>query len=408
MLRNTVDIMVHYLRLTYGERTTLLFQLAMPLLFTFLIGQATGGFSNTVSSTAVRWTIAVANEDNGSLGALLVEFLKTDPALAVHEVDETTAVAEVTAENAVAALVIPPDFSDTLWAEQTVSLSFYSDPQNIRTVQPVTQAVKGSISQLDSLVKAAAVSTAAAAQLGLFEQGVDPQTYKEEAISKAQKAWTTPPTAVQVNEDEIVLNKDNAIPDGINQSSPGMMAMFATFSMIGGAAVLIQERQWGTLRRLAVMPIRKSSIIGGKLAGIVTAGIVQMAVLILAGALLFNVAWGHAPAALAVMVVSFALAMSALGMMMAALAKTMAQANALGTVLVLSMSALGGAWWPLDIVPGWMQTVGRLSPIYWAMSGFHDIITRSLSLTAVLPEAIVLWGFTAVFLAVGIWRFTYE
>jgi len=76
--------------------------------------------------------------------------------------------------------------------------------------------------------------------------------------------------------------------------------------------------------------------------------------------------------------------------------------------VVLSIAALGGAWWPLDIVPDWMQVVGRFSPISWAMDGFHDIITRGLGVTAVLPEAGVLLAFTAVFLAVGVWRFRYE
>ncbi|MCP4362614.1 MAG: ABC transporter permease [Chloroflexi bacterium] len=205
-----------------------------------------------------------------------------------------------------------------------------------------------------------------------------------------------------------VDDKVDNFSGGINQSSPGMMAMFVTFGMTGGAAVLIQERRWDTLRRLAVMPIHKASIIGGKLLGILTAGIIQMIILIVAGAALFAVAWGNSPAALAVMVFAFALAMSSLGMMMAALVQTVAQANALGMVLVLSMSTLGGAWWPLEIVPDWMQMIGRLSPIFWTMQGFHDIITHGLGVAAVLPEAVVLLAFTAVFLSIGIWHFKYE
>jgi ABC-2 type transport system permease protein len=156
------------------------------------------------------------------------------------------------------------------------------------------------------------------------------------------------------------------------------------------------------------MPIGKSSIIGGKLGGIVLAGIGQMVILIFAGALLFQFDWGNSPLGLALMVLSFALCMSSLGMLMAALVKTPAQANALGTILVLSMAALGGAWWPLEIVPEWLQMVGKLSPISWAMSGFHDIISRGLAATAVLPETAVLLIFSAVFLTIGLWRFRYE
>jgi ABC-2 type transport system permease protein len=326
----------------------------------------------------------------------------------VQEVARETAVSQVEEGTVTAALVIPATFSQQLAAEQGVELDFYSDPADAREVQPVTAAVQGAISQLEGALKAAAISTATAVALGLFSPEREAAGYRLEAVNLARTAWQQPPTAVQVNEDELIVNTAEIIPTGSEQSSPGMMAMFATFGMLGGAAVLIQERQWGTLRRLAVMPIRKGSIIGGKLAGIVVAGIVQMSILIVAGALFFKVAWGQSPPALALMVVSFALAMSGLGMMMAALVRTVAQANALGTVLVLSMSALGGAWWPLEIVPAWLQAVGKLSPIYWAMSGFHDIITRGLGVTAVLPEVGVLVGFTAVFLLIGLWRFKYQ
>ncbi|MCA9947116.1 MAG: ABC transporter permease, partial [Anaerolineales bacterium] len=302
----------------------------------------------------------------------------------------------------------PANFSEQLAAGQQPALDFYSDPADVQEVQPIEQAVLGAASQLGGAVTAASLSRDVASELGLFTGNVSEADYFVTAVSDAQTAWQNPPTAVQINEDEIVVTAENVIPQGTSQSSPGMMAMFATFTMVGGAVVLLEERQNGTLRRLLVMPIRKSTIMVGKLLGILLSGLVQMVILILFGALVFGIPWGNAPLALGIMVLSFALAITALGLMFAALSRTLAQANALGTIVVLSISALGGAWWPLDIVPGWMQTLGGLSPISWAMDGFHDIITRGLGVTAVLPEAGILLAFAAVFLAVGVWRFRYE
>ncbi|MCP4416350.1 MAG: ABC transporter permease, partial [Chloroflexi bacterium] len=306
------------------------------------------------------------------------------------------------------ALHIPADFSQQLSAGNKPALDFYSDPANVRQVQPVEQAVLSGVGRLDGSVTAASISRNVANELGLFELDVDETAYFETAVSNAQSQWENPPVAIQINEDEIIVNSDDIIPQGINQSSPGMMAMFATFSMLGGAVLLIQERQSGTLRRLLVMPIHKGSIIFGKLLGILFAGLLQMALLIGVAALFFDVPWGNSPLALAVIVFAFALSITSLSIMLAALTKTLAQANALGTVIVLSIAALGGAWWPLDIVPDWMQVVGLFSPISWAMSGFQDIITRGLNVTAVLPEAGVLLAFATVFLSIGIWRFQYE
>jgi len=408
MFKNALDITKLYLKTTYSERGVLISQLVMPLVFTFLIGQAISGFGSDGSSTTVTWTLAVANEDTGNLGAALLENLAADPTLEIVELTADSLATTIENEEAEAGLHIPADFSQQITSGSWPSLDFYSDPANVQQVQPVQQAVLGAISKLNGSVTTAIVSRSVADELGLFTQGVDEATYFETAVSAAQTSWENPPIAIQINEDEIIVNSSDIIPAGINQSSPGMMAMFATFSMIGGAALLIQERQSGTLRRLLVMPIHKGSIILGKLLGILFTGLVQMALLIGVAAIFFNVPWGNSPLALAVIVLAFALAITSLSMMMAALTKTLAQANALGTIIVLSIASLGGAWWPLDIVPDWMQLVGRFSPISWAMDGFQDIITRGLGLTAVLPEAAVLLAFAAVFLSIGIWRFQYE
>lgn len=408
MFKNALDITKLYLKTTYSERGVLIFQLIMPLVFTFLIGQAIGGFGPGESSTTISWTLSVANEDNGDLGTILLENLAADPTLEIVEVTAVSLPTTVENEEAEAGLIIPASFSDELAAGGDLSLDFYSDPANVQQVQPVEQAILGAVSQLTGSISSASISRDVAAQLGLFALGVDEADYFATAVSTAQTAWQNPPVAIQVNEDEIVVDANEIIPQGINQSSPGMMAMFATFGMIGGAAVLIQERQSGTLRRLVVMPITKGSILLGKLLGILFTGLVQMTLLIVVAALFFDVPWGNSPVALALVVLAFALAITSLSMMMAALTRTLAQANALSTVIVLSISALGGAWWPLDIVPGWMQTVGRFSPMSWAMDGFQDIITRGLGITAVLPEAGVLLAFAAVFLTVGIWQFRYE
>jgi ABC-2 type transport system permease protein len=409
MFKNALDVTKLYLKITYSQRGVLISQLIMPLVFIFLIGQAIGGFGPSgSSSTSVTWMLAVANEDVGGLGAALVENLAADATLEILAVTAVSLPATIENNKVMAGLIIPADFSSELQAGNSLALDFYSNPANVQQVQPVEQAVLGAVSQLRGAVASAAISRDVAAELGLYKLGVEEAAYFATAVAAAQTAWQNPPIALQVNEDEINVDSSTIIPQGLNQSSPGMMAMFATFGMIGGAALLIQERQSGTLRRLLVMPIHKGSILLGKMLGILLTGVLQMSLLIVVSALFFDVPWGNSPAALVVMVLAFALAITSLSMMMAALTKTLAQANALGTVIVLSISALGGAWWPLEIVPDWMQTIGRFSPMSWAMAGFQDIITRGLGFTAVLPEAGVLLAFAAVFLFVGIWRFQYE
>ncbi|MCP4417482.1 MAG: ABC transporter permease, partial [Chloroflexi bacterium] len=210
MFKNALDITKLYLKTTYSERGVLISQLLMPLVFTFLIGQAIGGFGpDGSSSTTVTWTLAVANEDTGGLGAALVENLAADPTLEIVEATAVSLPTTIENEEAEAALHIPADFSQQLSAGNKPALDFYSDPANVRQVQPVEQAVLSGVGRLDGSVTAASISRNVANELGLFELEVDETAYFETAVSNAQSQWENPPVAIQINEDEIIVNSDD-------------------------------------------------------------------------------------------------------------------------------------------------------------------------------------------------------
>jgi ABC-2 type transport system permease protein len=77
-------------------------------------------------------------------------------------------------------------------------------------------------------------------------------------------------------------------------------------------------------------------------------------------------------------------------------------------LLGLTLAPLGGAWWPLDIVPEVMRVVGHLSPIAWAMDGFRVLLYEQGTLADVLLPVAVLLALAVVFFAIAIRRFKFE
>lgn len=405
MFTKTLHIAWHYLKTTYGNRTVLIFALLMPLLFTFVLGSVIGGPGRNGESP--RWQIALVNADKGALGEALAARLAAHPALAVQTQTENEALAAVRAEEVTAAVLIPADFSAALLAGGESGVEYVAGSE-VRSGQSVQAAVQAALTEVDGLIQAAEIATAAAAQLGLFEApGQDQARYFQEALQRGLAREGTAPVQVQAAAVTRMQAAD-PIPDGFAQSSPGMLVTFALVGILNGAIVLILERQQGTLRRLLVLPLRKSAILGGKLLAIFAAGLLQAGVLILFGAFVFGVNWGQAPLALLLLLIAFVFAVTSLGMLIAGLARTYAQANALANILMYSVAALGGAWWPIEITPAWMQRLAQITPSYWAMQGFHDLLTRGLGLPAILGEAAALLGFGLLFLTLGVWRFRYE
>ncbi len=168
------------------------------------------------------------------------------------------------------------------------------------------------------------------------------------------------------------------------------------------------ERQKGTLRRLLVTPTAKATYLLGTISGQVVLALGQMLVLIAFGTMVMRLNWGHAPAALAVMLIASTLAAAALGTMLGTVVKTEGQANGLSIMLGMVMALLGGCWYPLELFPPFVRDAVKILPTTWAMQGLLDIVLRGRGLDAVLPEAGVLLGFATVFFVLGIWRFRYE
>ena len=137
-------------------------------------------------------------------------------------------------------------------------------------------------------------------------------------------------------------------------------------------------------------------------------GLLQMAVLILGGGLLFKVNWGKSPLALVLVVVSFGMAAVALGVMLGAFAKTRSQASGLTVMFSMVMAALGGAWWQLEITPPIYQKVVQILPSTWAMKGFNEVLVLGGGPKDVLLPVTILLGFAAVFFAIGVRRLRFE
>jgi len=165
------------------------------------------------------------------------------------------------------------------------------------------------------------------------------------------------------------------------------------------------ERSWGTLARLLVAPARFMGLLVGKLGVRLVVGFVQMLVLLLWGRLVFGISLGPSPPALVLLTAAIAFATAALGLLIGAVAGTREQTLPLSLATALGLSALGGLWWPLSVVPAWLRILGQLFFPAWAMYGMTDLILRDRGLGATLVPVGVLVLQGAVLLAIGLWMF---
>ena len=185
----------------------------------------------------------------------------------------------------------------------------------------------------------------------------------------------------------------------------GYAIMFLLMAVSASAATLFEEKNSGVFQRLLSSPVRPAHILWARFMFGVILGLVQITVLFCAGRVFFGLdIFRHAGALFAV-ALSAAAACSAFGMLVAAISPSAAAAQGISTLVVISMSAVGGAWFPTSIMPDYIQKFSKLTIVYWAVEGFTDVLWAGQSLLEVLPRIGVLLSIAAAVMAVAVWRF---
>lgn len=396
-----VNLALKDLTQVFRDRKSALFFLAMPLAFTLFFGSV---FSNSGVEDPRLPVGLVVQDGAGLLGDSLIGLLESSdtvqPVL-LEEGDEGSAAEAVGDQDLAAAVVVPAGFSDQVWAGEPPSLTVIADlaSQAGQTARDTVQVV---IFRLLSAAEAARISAETLESSG----GAGPGR-REEALELALGLWGEPPLAVRAEAAGEKAAEESAA-SAYGQASPGMMVQFAIFGVMQAATVLVLERKCGALARLLTTPISKAELIAGHIVAMFLVSLLQMVLLVVFGQLALGVDYLGEPLGILAMVVAVSLWVASLGLLISAVSRTEEHAVMWSLIAMMLLSALGGAWFPLDITGKTFSTIGHLTPTAWAMDGLQNLVVRGQGTGSVLLPAGILLAYAAAFFGLAVWRFRFE
>lgn len=203
--------------------------------------------------------------------------------------------------------------------------------------------------------------------------------------------------------EEITVDGGPTTVNTFDQNVPGFSITFLLLGMLLGISLgVLDERDWGTFDRVRALPVPTRNILIGKLAARFGVGVLQMIVLFSVGYYLFDISLGPQPWALLLPITGIAFAGTAFGLTVAAVAHSRDAVLPLGSITIVTMAAIGGCWWPIDLEPPWMRTVALAFPTTWAMAAFNDLMIRWRSIDAAYRPTGVLLLYGLIYLAIGL------
>jgi linearmycin/streptolysin S transport system permease protein len=403
------------------DRGAFVMSFILPIGFFTIFGFV---FGSMRGSSTPRVTVLVVDEDHSAASRALVGGLLREPSLhamthaqgtkedpSPADYTEATAEAAVRAGNAPAALIIPAGFGANPIAfgpggqrATFTILDDSSDPvaaqvvagmlqKTVMTSLPATMAAMGS-QYFDREIGGLTPEQRKQMQLGLARLR---QLQNQEAQNKGgagQSAGDITNSSsdaggmVAVNVRDVVGEKKKSPMISYYAAGVGVMFLLFTASAAGGS--LLDESDSGALDRVLSARVTMTTLLAGKLIYSALLAFAQLTIMFLWAALLFHLDFfSHIPGFI-VMTAITSFAVASFGMLLASLARTRGQLAAFSTLIILTMSALGGSMFPKFIMSDAMIRVGYFTFNSWAIEGYQKIFWRDEPIRSLGPEAAVL------------------
>ena len=390
----------------------------MPLLLLVVITSVQDSTFKTI--TDFKIPVLLVDNDNGEVSKSIIENLSESNSFEIIQIDsEENARESVFSGKKQLAIIIPENLSSSLQlkVDQNVAgilekfgLEQDEDnntpelipPKEVRLYfDPATQlsfktSVKNGIDKMISKIEIQSIYKAFQSELG------------EDDISSEENTFFDTESFISFN--EILPTKGNKeiIPNSAQHNVPAW-ALFAIFFIIVPLSInLVKEKNQGTFIRLRTNPVRYATVLGGKTIVYLGVCLIQFTLMLIVGLYLFPLIGlpkidvsGKLPLLYTVAIFA-GLAAIGLGLLLGTIAKTQEQSAPFGAILVVILAAIGGVWVPVFVMPNFMQSLSKISPMNWGLEAFYDVFLRNASFANILPEILLLLLFFILTLLIAI------
>ncbi len=410
-------------RLAFRDRAGLFLMLLAPFLLTIGMGFVTGRFSGSSGGGLSHIPLVVVNQDGEQLGNTLVEVMQSAELADLIEPmlleDVQQARKQVDDDLTSAAVIIPAGFTQSFMespedASAPLALStplaqieVYANPTrptNVGVIESIVEEFIGrvEVGQIGSkLVVDEYVEYTAMLQSGSL--GMDPGAIAALAQQTSERLVSREGASL-IGVKKVSASEEDSSQvefDVLAYMAPGMALMFLMYTVSYGGRTILIERTRGTLPRLLVSPTTTVQVLLGKVLGIFLTGVAQIAILIAASTVFFQVRWGD-PLGTIVLVLAAVFGATGWGMLITAVGRSPGQVANIGSAIMLTFGILGGSFFNMSNLPVWLQRLSLITPNAWGINGFGILAMGGKladlggTLAGLLVMGVVLFGISSL------------
>jgi ABC-2 type transport system permease protein len=356
----TVANMKSYVR----DRAALFWTLAFPLIFIFMFGFIFQGGGQS------RLTLGWVDGDGSAASADLHERFAAQDGVTLVDASEDDALGQMRVGDVDAVIVVPDGYGETLAANATApgvpaAITVYTDPSRSALAGEIYQAV-GTV-------------------LGIVNLGDRPPL--------------------------VVPNPQTIQTENLNFISyfvPSMLGLSVMQVGIFAAIPLVADREKLILKRLAATPLRRWQLVGSNILMRLLIAMTQAIIIVLVGALAFDVQITGNLLLVAGFVALGAVTFLALGYVIASFAFTEDSANGMTSVIQFPMMFLSGSFFQIDQMPDVLQAIALAIPLTYLSDALRQVMVGGAPFAPLWTCVAVLGVWLVVCFGIAARRFRWQ
>ncbi len=185
--------------------------------------------------------------------------------------------------------------------------------------------------------------------------------------------------------------------------APGIIAMVVMMALMTGLPHAISyEKDIGTLDGMLAAPINRLSIILGKVMAQTIRGMTQGFIILLLAVILFGVVIQGNILLVIALVILTVFSFVGLGILITSFTENEETATMVMMTFMFPMMFLSGVFFPLQQMPGYMQTFAHFLPLTYATTALRKVMVLGADVPSVATEITILVGFGVILLLIAV------
>lgn len=187
---------------------------------------------------------------------------------------------------------------------------------------------------------------------------------------------------------------------------PGLLGIVLTLTLVMMTAIgVTREAERGTMESLLATPVQPLEVMIGKLAPFVIVGMIQTALILIIGRVLFGVPMAGGWPGLILGTTLFIIGSLGLGFLISTLTRTQLQAMQLSVFYLLPSILLSGFMFPFRGMPEWAQWIGTLMPVTHFLRIVRGALLKGQGFADMAPSLLALAVFVCAVSALALARY---